>query len=159
MAKNPEHRWASVADMIRAVEALYQPVPAAQVSMATSQAVPQLNSPGAPAESPPAMNARQALSELCTSLLLTILFALITVPLWATLGQVRDLNLLGGVFFLTVATTWAVLIPSRVWAGRKGDPWTRRVLLLLLGGAVGLLALWLDGWTPGNSGLGERAAR
>jgi hypothetical protein len=155
MAKNPEHRWASVAEMIRAVEALGQQAPALPVSSSSvsSPVIPPGTTGGTTLPATPVMNARQALSELCSSLLLTILFALITVPLWATLGKVRDLSLLGSVFFLTILATWAILIPSRIWAGRKVDPWARRLVLLVLGGLLGILALWLDGWTPGSSGL------
>jgi len=160
LAKNPDHRWAGLADLIRAVEALGQPAAGVTTSSTSTPALP----PGVASPSretaavPAAGTTRQQLSELCSSLLLTLVFALITVPLWATLGRVRDTGVLGSVFFLTVAATWLVLLPSKAWAGRRGDPWARRVVLLLLGGGLGLLALWLDGWAPGTGSLAEAAS-
>ena len=41
---------------------------------------------------------------------------------------------------------WAVMIPAKLWTERRGDAWSRRVVMLLLGAGVGVLALWLDGW-------------
>jgi len=157
LAKDPEHRWENVSEMIRAVEALGHPIPepSSTTGRTSSQAVPLAATTSTAMPAMPAMpttTTRQVLSELASAMLLTVLFALITVPLWATLIQERNLNLLGGVFFLSIAATWAVLIPARFWAGRRGDPWARRLVLLVLGGLVGLLALWLDGWTPGSAG-------
>jgi hypothetical protein len=52
-------------------------------------------------------------------------------------------------FFLTIAASWAVLVPGKLWTERRGDAWTRRILLMLIGAGVGLVALLLDGWTLG----------
>ena len=49
---------------------------------------------------------------------------------------------------MTVAASWAILIPAKFWTERRGDSWTRRIVMLGLGGLVGLLACWLDGWSP-----------
>ncbi len=153
LAKNPDHRWSSLAEMIRAVEALGQPTASSLIST-SSVTTPALPTPGpTPTRETPASpttNTRQLLSELSSSLLLTIIFALITVPLWATLGRVRDTGVLGNVFFLSVAATWLILVPSKLWAGRRGDAWTRRLVLMILGGLLGTFALWLDGWSPGH---------
>jgi hypothetical protein len=43
---------------------------------------------------------------------------------------------------------WAVLLPARLWSGRRGDVWLRRLIMLLVGAGVGVGALWLDGWLP-----------
>jgi len=59
-----------------------------------------------------------------------------------------NLNEIGILFFLTVATCWAVLIPAKVWAYRRGDSWMRRVTMMSIGLGIGLIALWLDGWIP-----------
>src|SRR5262249_31913513 len=59
---------------------------------------------------------------------------------------------LGNVFFLTVAASWAVLVPAKFWNARRGNPWTRRVVMLVLGSLIGLPAYWLRGgavrWLP-----------
>jgi multisubunit Na+/H+ antiporter MnhB subunit len=43
-----------------------------------------------------------------------------------------------------------VLIPSKFWTERRGDSWMRRLVMLLVGAAIGLGALWLSGWSPGQ---------
>ena len=58
-----------------------------------------------------------------------------------------DYTEIGNGFFLTVATCWAVLIPSKLWSGRSGDSGVRRTVMMLLGLLVGLSAVWLDGWS------------
>ena len=94
------------------------------------------------------------LSELCLSMLLTVLFAALALPLWATLGQFDDptdpsgLMTLSTVFFLTVAVCWAILMPAKMWTERSGDSWTRRLVMLGLGGLVGLASLWLSARWP-----------
>lgn len=158
LAKDPDHRWPSMADMIRAVEAIGVPSPITVPTPAAITPLLPLPGPATSRETPvlsSATNSRQTLSELCSSMLLTLVFALITVPLWATVSQVRDTRMLGTVFFLTVAASWLILIASKFWSGRRGDVWSRRLVLLLLGGLLGMLALWLDGWTPSNGELVE----
>jgi hypothetical protein len=54
----------------------------------------------------------------------------------------------GSFFLKTVLVCWAVLIPAKVWGGRKGDSWLRRFVMLVIGAGVGVGALWLDGWMP-----------
>ena len=43
-----------------------------------------------------------------------------------------------------------MLIPSKFWTDRRGDCWTRRIVLMVVGGLIGFGALWLDGWSPGQ---------
>jgi len=106
-------------------------------------------------ERPPGLRAR--ISELCASMVLAVLFAGLTLPLWATVGQFEDQSdpgasfTLSTVFFLTVATCWAVLVPAKLWSDRPGDSWTRRLVMLGLGGLVGLGSLWLSARWPDNS--------
>jgi hypothetical protein len=157
LAKNPAHRYASMTEFARAVEAVGQPResearPPARPTPTTPIPVPRPEEPLLTAL--PAVTFREQVSELCGSLILTVLFALIAIPLWATLARVRDLSLVGSTFFLTVAACWAVLIPSRFWADRRGDSWARRVVMLAMGAVVGFAALWLDGWTPATGGAG-----
>jgi hypothetical protein len=175
LSKNPAHRHASMAELARAVEALSpetppqpRPQPRPQPAQApepqpVSRAVPVLEEVGPPQRKPerpqepvltvlPAVTGRGLVGELCNSMVLAVLFAALGVTLWATLAQERKLNQLSSVFFVTVAASWAVLIPSKLWTERRGDAWSRRLVLLLLGAGVGVLALWLDGWNLPVSG-------
>ena len=78
------------------------------------------------------------------------IFSAIATILWSALGRVgmERLNDIGVLFFLTVATCWAVIIPAKFWGQRRGDSWMRRVIMMGVGLCVGLCALWLDGWIP-----------
>jgi hypothetical protein len=61
--------------------------------------------------------------------------------------------------------TWLVLIPSKFWEGRHGEPTLRRFVLIIMGLALGVIAFggkeWLlvtlpHEWIEGNHPLGER---
>jgi hypothetical protein len=153
LAKNPAHRYASMAEMARAVEGIGLEAPRVPAG-AQARAVP-VGQPARAAKAPepvltalPAVSLREKLTELFGSMALTVLFAALATILWAALGQKSDVAALGNVFFLTVGATWAILIPAKFWTDRRGDGWTRRIIMMLLGGGLGLMALWLDGWTP-----------
>jgi hypothetical protein len=104
-----------------------------------------------------AVTFRQQLSELSGSMALTVLFALMGTLLWGAMRFDREAPITrtlaeqGGLFFLTVAACWAVLVPGKFWTERRGDSWVRRGCMLLLGATVGLLACWADGWNPGQT--------
>jgi hypothetical protein len=169
LAKNPAQRYGSVAEMARAVEALpldaqRVPTPAAAPKVPPMRAIPVVepprNAPPAKAPDPvltalPAVTFRGQLLELCGSLALAVVFAALATTLWIAVsrqGRVRnlgELSDLGTVFFLTVATSWTILIPAKFWTDRRGDSWTRRVIMMILGAGVGFGALWLNGWSVG----------
>jgi hypothetical protein len=46
-----------------------------------------------------------------------------------------------------------VLVPAKLWNGRPGDSGYRRIIMMLLGLAIGAGALWLD---YGTEGLGPK---
>ncbi len=125
LAKNPAQRFASMAEMARAVEAIGE------------------------SSRHPALEPRARVVELCTSMALAVLFTFLATVLWAAVGPRHTLIELGAVFFPVVLASWAVLVPAKFWPERKGDSWARRVIMLLLGGVVGLSAWWLNGWSPG----------
>src|SRR6185312_6402203 len=156
-------RYASMAEMARAVEALgaeSSRVPAA------APATP-IRGAAAPARSPrpnepvltalPAVSGRARLSELCGSMLLSVLFTGLGTVLWAAIGPKHSLTELSTVFLLTVAACWAVLAPSKFWTERRGDSWMRRFALLVVGGLVGLGGWWLDGWSVGLAPVDREA--
>jgi hypothetical protein len=113
---------------------------------------------GRPADLPealPAVTTRQQVMELSWSMCVAVAFAALGTALWAALRQDQyrdqDWAQLSGLFFLTVAAAWAILIPGKFWTERKGDSWARRVVMLVLGGLVGVLACWMDGWSPSRT--------
>jgi hypothetical protein len=148
LAKNPAHRYQTMAEMGRAVEAVGgdDPTPPSPAPRPVSPA----SVPSAPRPEPmpvalPAVSARGQVGELCGAMVLTVLFALVAFTIWAAVGSVTDLTEIGEGFFLTVATCWAVLVPAKVWNGHKGDSGFRRAVMMVLGTLIGLTAFWLDG--------------
>jgi len=148
LAKNPAQRYATMAEMARAVEALGH-----DGARETHKAVPVVLPAKAAKDEPvmtalPAVTLRTQLQELCTSLPLAVLFAALGTAVWAAITQgfgTWDLASLGMIFFMTVGTTWAVLVPGKFWSERKGDAWTRRLILMVMGAFLGLGAMWLNG--------------
>ena len=161
LAKNPAQRFGTMTELMKAVEPIgvpadrraLAPVPAGQ---AAAPLTPIILPPELPAASSGLRNLspRLQLSELCGSMILAVLFAALTLPLWATVGRFEDpsdpagMFALSTVFFLTVAACWTVLVPAKWWTERRGDTWTRRLIMLGLGGAVGLMSLWLNARWP-----------
>ncbi len=167
LSKNPAHRYASMADMARDVEAIGReraaPAPAAK-KVANAVPIPDVRPVGRvlrpqPQPEPvltvlPAVSRREQIMELCGSMALTVLFTALAVALWGALSANITVARMSGLFFLTVAASWAILIPGKFWTERRGDSWARRIAMMVLGGLVGLVALWLEGWSPGiDAGL------
>jgi hypothetical protein len=154
LSKNPAHRYQTMTEMARAVEAVGGE-PQSEPSPGPRPAAPVFaRSPGRPepASVLPVQSVRGQVGELCGSMVLTVLFALVGFTIWAAVGSIDDLTEIGQGFFLTVATCWAVLVPAKVWNGHKGDSGLRRAAMMLLGTGVGLGAFWLDGWRLNLSG-------
>jgi eukaryotic-like serine/threonine-protein kinase len=153
LSKNPVQRYASLAEMARAVEEVGgEPAPVRVPARSPSP----VRSPAADSSVPRAPSLGGAVAELCGSLVLAVIFAVLATALWAALAQTRNRLELGGIFFLTISTTWAILVPTKFWTRPVDDSWTRRVSLLVMGGLIGLAALWLDGWTlSGRMGYTE----
>jgi hypothetical protein len=156
LAKDPAQRFASLAEMARAVEALGPPVAGAvPLAHAASAATPARPLPPVLPSVLPALTGRNKVVELCGSMLLSAVFAALATTLWAAVGPGQPVTDLSRVFFLVVLASWAVLIPAKFWPERRGDSWTRRLVMMVLGGLVGVSAWWLDGWTTGAGTPGE----
>jgi hypothetical protein len=158
LSKNPAHRYASMTEMAKAVEAVgaapARPIPVARPRPAEQAAAPP---PPRPKPRPreddipavlPAPTARGQVAELSGSMALAAVFALLGTTLWASVGRMQNLTDMGTVFFLTVAASWAVLVPGKVWAYHRGDSWRRRLVMMFLGVLIGMGALWVNGWVP-----------
>jgi hypothetical protein len=160
LSKDPAQRFAGMAEFAKAVEATGRPKDGPTPDPKATP-VPRPRPAGAePLTALPAYSHRALLSELCGSLALAALFAVLAVPLWCTLTNTHDGGRAGSFFFLTVACSWAVMAPAKWWTERRGDPWARRTALLGLGALVGVAALWLDGWAPAlpANGLGASSS-
>jgi len=179
LAKDPHQRFATAAELVKEAEAIFADASGemkplsmsgfarnpAEVHVATPVQRPvgrAVEIPVAPRpvrqESPaptalvlPALPVpfRVKLSELATSMVLSVVFAGIAGVLLAALN-VTDNIAAPSIFFQTVAVCWAILVPAKFWTIKPGDEWGRRLVLMALGGAVGVGVLWLDGWVPGQ---------
>jgi hypothetical protein len=171
LSKNPAHRYSSMAEMARDVESVGRGEPAPKVAgpapRRPTERVPVVPLPRpasgrgpAPRPEPvltalPAISRREQIMELAGSMALTVLFAALATALWGALSFDRaegTLARLSSLFFLTVTASWAILVPGKFWTERRGDSWARRVVMMVLGGLLGLVALWLDGWMLGLGG-------
>ncbi|MBY0521799.1 MAG: serine/threonine protein kinase [Gemmataceae bacterium] len=163
LAKNPAQRYATMAEMAKAVELLGGAAPV-DVPAPRPVAPPRVAPAAAKAEVQdaipsvlPAVSFRAQVAELSGSMALAGVLALLLGLLYLALSnsfnwQVSSLTEIGSLFFLTVGISWAVLIPAKLWDGRAGDTWTRRVVMMVLGAAVGAGALWSTGWEAGAIG-------
>jgi eukaryotic-like serine/threonine-protein kinase len=151
LAKNPVHRYLTAGDMSQAVEGVGKPAQPAPKAGAAPAAAPSFKRPPKIEPIPMVLRVtttRARFAELCGSLAMSAILAAAATTLWAALSQGNvSHNELGQQFFLTVATCWAVLLPSKLWDGRY-DSGARRIVMLVCGLGVGFWALWLDGWSP-----------
>jgi hypothetical protein len=168
LSKNPTHRYSSMAEMAQDVEAVGQES-GRGVAVGAAAPPPRPDPRPRPHEvlpvALPAISRREQVMELCGSMALAVLFAGLAAALWTALAGHKvqgrspvDFTGLGTLFFLTVAASWAILVPGKFWTDRRGDSWTRRIIMMVVGGLLGLGALWLEGWSPGASVMGEPGA-
>jgi hypothetical protein len=88
---------------------------------------------------------RQRMADLTGSMTFAVLCtAVITAGLAAVTPLLPDASSIGLFGLTTLLAAWAVLVPSKLWEGRRVDSLPRRMSLLALGAAVGLGAAWLD---------------
>jgi hypothetical protein len=189
LAKNPGQRYASLAEMAQAVEATNAPPPlpprVAEVKRGGSKLPPPLP-PRRPPDAVPAVvlvtqpSFRGQIGELAGSMFLAVVLSLLaTLPWVALLGRPdrpgNRLELLGSLFFLTVAVSWAILLPTKFWEPHLRGAWLltrmrvrksdvpvengtglpptsdgigRRLCMAGLGLAIGVGVMWLEGWHP-----------
>jgi len=87
---------------------------------------------------------RQRVAELLGSMVGSALVAatmcLLLVILAIYRGQMPQATHIAWMLSVSTVAAWAVLIPSKVWEGRRGEAALRRFVLLVAGLAVGLFA-------------------
>ena len=90
---------------------------------------------------------RQRLTELVGSLLVGALVALAMCVVMILIGS-RNLfppnpEQYAWLSLVSIAATWAVLVPSKFWEGSAGEPMLRRFILMIVGIGLGLVAYFV----------------
>ncbi len=91
---------------------------------------------------------RERVTELIGSMLggvlvsVTMCVVMVMVNSYRT-GTLPAPQLWAWLMLVSVAGTWAVMIPSKFWEGSRGDPLVRRFVLMVVGLLVGLFAAGL----------------
>src|SRR5262249_48019026 len=134
LSKNPAHRYATMAEMARDVAAIDNaPVPVERVPPIPVSVLlesPPVNAQPAgplPVVLPATVATRTRVAELAGSMALSAVLALLLCIVWAAVLRTNDLTKMAPYFFLTLACTWAVLVPAKLWTTRVEDSWRRRV--------------------------------
>jgi serine/threonine protein kinase len=93
--------------------------------------------------------ARERLTQLIGSLLLSSIVCAVlslVVMILAMRSQVFEANEYLWVALTSILGSWAVLIPAKLWEGRRGDVALRRFVMLVLGLGLGTIAYGLMNW-------------
>ncbi len=90
---------------------------------------------------------RERLAELIGSLLGSSLVALAMCAVivliesyWAGAASIPRPEQFAWLLLVSMAGTWAVLIPAKLWEGARGEPMLRRFIMMVIGMGVGALA-------------------
>jgi eukaryotic-like serine/threonine-protein kinase len=158
LAKDPGQRYHSMAEFAQAVESMGQPSakpvsPPPMPVLANPVGGPPAVRPAPPAGMIPEVTAaipttRGFVGELSGSLALVSVLGLLTTVFWSAIQQPEDWRWIGTTYFLTIAASWSILIPTKFWISqRREETWGRRMSLMGVGAMMGIFALWLDGWS------------
>lgn len=180
LAKNPAQRYRSIQEMAKDVMAIgapeMPPLPQPQKPLYVPKQIPVIQPP-IPSVAPVTVPPRTLATELMSSMALSAVLVAVFSILWAALLQTDNVLTIGRLFFLGLACCWSVLIPAKVWTKRVSESLPRRLSLLTIGLAVGVLAFWLEGFdfsaalagpvrtaaepaaTPANGNLPEQLGR
>jgi hypothetical protein len=152
LCKNTAHRYRTMKEMAKDVEAVGQSAPVAAVpAIVLAPRAPEAVLAALP------YSFRHQFVELGGSLLLAALLAALFSLLWVAMAR-RDNpdnwnELVGRCFFLTVGCSWAVITLVKWWKSPVPDTWKHRLAFLGLGLVLGLEALWLEGHTFASLGF------
>ena len=117
LQKNPTQRYASMAEMAQAVDGLNAPAPAAPPTPPPNHTVPvvqPVSNGSFPSVIPvPPISLRGQIGELSGSMAIAAVIAFLATILWAAVLGEPKLELLGSLFFTTVALSWSVLLPAK----------------------------------------------
>lgn len=97
--------------------------------------------PAVPAKSP-----RQRVTELLGSMVGGALVAVVMCLVMVILNSFRSMEprpeQYAWLLLVSIAGTWAVMIPSKIWEGTEGDAMLRRFVLMVIGLGLGALAFF-----------------
>ena len=91
----------------------------------------------------------QLIGSLLTSVLAAIAMCLVMVlieSLHANAAGAAQLEQSVWLLLVSVIGSWAVLVPSKLWEGFRGDPMVRRFVLMIVGMGVGAAAFGASQW-------------
>jgi len=148
LAKNPVHRYAHIAEMKKQIAALegrtLQPAPPTPAPAPDRRpASNDLSTIAGPNLPPPPLSpvARLLNSLVSAGFLAAILSFAASMLLFG--GEWREMIT---PFFLTVAGAWGILLAAFWWRKPVEESAQRRLALTAVGVALGIFALWLDGF-------------
>jgi eukaryotic-like serine/threonine-protein kinase len=155
LSKNPAHRYREMVEMTKDVGAVgtgqrpvrqQQPMPVPVVPVPAKPLVPPPPREPIPTVLPASLAPRVWVAELAGSLAMAAVLALLLCIVWAAVLRTNNHVKIAPYFFLTLASSWAVLVTAKLWGKRVDDSWLRRVTLMCLGVLIGVGALWLEGY-------------
>ncbi|MBI1832340.1 MAG: serine/threonine protein kinase [Planctomycetes bacterium] len=148
LAKDPAHRYATIVEMAKDVaSALPGSEPWRDGGAGATQPVDVNSDVPMVIPATPSMIFQERWSELSGILLTSIVLAAVLAVAWPLFFGRGDYSKLAPMFFLVLAASFSVLIPSKLWVPEpEEDSWTRRLVLMSLGFTVALLGLWLEGY-------------
>lgn len=157
LAKDPRQRYQTIMDMAKDVACAIPTTepgatrPADVTMPVGADEIPEV----IPAT--PSMIFQQRWSELTGILLTAIIASAILAVAWPSFFGRGDWSHLAPLFFLVLAASASVMIPSKLWVPSDDEEsWTRRLMHMSLGFVLALFALWLEGyelpapWVPAN---------
>ena len=174
LEKDPRHRYTSLAEMAKAVEAAngtatpirskaaptvampMQPPPIPKPAAATLPTV----LPVAKRVGPPSR--RDALARTLGGMLLVPFVAAIGIVPYGFLTNTMQWGTLANLFMVSTAVGWAISLGSNGTEYRTPDSWGRRLRIGFLGVLVGGFAYWLDGgamprWSSSTPMMGSHS--
>ena len=148
LTKNPAHRYQTISEMAKEVSSAvngrqWEPIQEKQNLVPVS---PLAHIPSV-IPMTPTMVFQQRWSELTGILLWSVIVSSILAVGWTLFTGEGDYSKLLPIFFVSLACSWTVLIPSKLWQPSAAEEsWTRRLLLMTIGFGVAVFALWLEGY-------------
>ncbi len=142
LSKDPAQRFQSLTEMSKQVESVLdaRAEPAVRSSMGTTILHPT------PEPLTTRTTASDRLANVSGSLLMATFLAGICAFVLGVLLKPDDWRGLTPVFFLTTLSSAAVLVSGKIWTRSVDESWVRRLIFMGLGLAIGLAALWFDGF-------------
>ena len=89
---------------------------------------------------PPRVRAAELVGSLLAGAMVAITMCLVMVILNSFRGEIPQAEQCAWLALVSIAGTWAVLVPSKFWEGARGEPMLRRFILMVIGLGLGAVA-------------------